>query len=203
MTMTEEEWLGGADGRAMLAYGQARLPHDERVWTMLACACCRLVGDRLGDAGRAIVEMFERAADGLPSDPDAYQRLHEVVDHDVREALSRTAGRLIGRVLWRTGLALGYQNMDFSPHVPLLRCVLGNPFRPLPPRALRPVIGELAAACYARFPEVDASYAVLGDALEESGEAVAAAHCRELVHARGCHVIDWALGKRTSTDSEG
>jgi hypothetical protein len=95
-------------------------------------------------------------------------------------------------VLWRTGGALGQPNMDFTVHIPLLRCIFGNPFRPLelpPPASL----AKLAQACYVGFPEIDRErFAVLADALEERGLHEAAAHCRDSVHVKGCHVIDWA-----------
>ena len=38
-------------------------------------------------------------------------------------------------------------------------------------------------------------FAVLADALEELGEAEAAAHCRTEMHAKGCFVLDWITGR--------
>ena len=38
-------------------------------------------------------------------------------------------------------------------------------------------------------------YLILADALEEQGEGQAAAHCREPLHAKGCHILDWILQK--------
>jgi hypothetical protein len=52
------------------------------------------------------------------------------------------------------------------------------------------VVG-LARSIYATFPAVSPEYAILADALEELGEAEAAAHCRQELHAKGCHVLDW------------
>jgi hypothetical protein len=77
----------------------------------------------------------------------------------------------------------------------LLRCVFANPFRPLPPRSFPAHVGGLARAIYAAFPVVSEDYAVLADALEELGEAGAAAHCRTELHAKGCHVLDWIAGR--------
>jgi hypothetical protein len=76
----------------------------------------------------------------------------------------------------------------------LLRCLFGNPWRPLLPRAFPAHVIGLAQAIYASFPAVSADYAILADALEELGEAEAAAHCRTELHARGCHVLDWITG---------
>jgi hypothetical protein len=73
---------------------------------------------------------------------------------------------------------------------------LGNPWRPLPPRAFPAHVTGLARTIYAAFPAVSPEYAILADALEELGEADAAAHCRTGLHARGCHVVDWITGKK-------
>jgi hypothetical protein len=88
----------------------------------------------------------------------------------------------------------GRRAKQFQP--PLVRCLFGNPFRPLPQRALPPHVLGLAQAVYDAFPDVSPEYAILADALEELGENEAAAHCRQGFHARGCHVIDWVLDKR-------
>jgi hypothetical protein len=76
----------------------------------------------------------------------------------------------------------------------LLRDVVGNPWRPLPARTFPPHVVGLAEACHAAFPDVGAPFAILADALLDLGEEEAAAHCREPLHTRGCHVVDWVLG---------
>jgi hypothetical protein len=92
----------------------------------------------------------------------------------------------------------------------LLRCLFGNPFRPLPPvdPALlawnNGAVKRLAEAAYEHrsLPEgaLDvACLAVLADALEEAGvtdEAILR-HCRAqgALHVRGCFVIDWLTGR--------
>ncbi len=53
----------------------------------------------------------------------------------------------------------------------------------------------LAQSIYAAFPDISPEYAVLADALEELGEAGAAAHCRTELHGKGCHVVDWITGR--------
>jgi hypothetical protein len=77
----------------------------------------------------------------------------------------------------------------------LLRCLFGNPFRPLVKRPCPAHLQGLASSCESAFPAVSPDYRILADALEELGEDQAAAHCREETHARGCHVIDWILGR--------
>ena len=74
----------------------------------------------------------------------------------------------------------------------LLRDLFGNPFRPLPARAFPAHVQSLARSCY----DGDVSlYPVLADALDDLGEAAAARHCREALHVKGCHVVDWIIGQ--------
>jgi hypothetical protein len=80
----------------------------------------------------------------------------------------------------------------------LIRCIFGNPFRPVAfaPEWRTPTAVALADAIYAdrafdRLP-------VLADALEEAGcdNLEVLAHCRGPgPHARGCWVVDLILGK--------
>jgi hypothetical protein len=77
-----------------------------------------------------------------------------------------------------------------------LHCIFGNPFRPLQPRSFSAHVPGLAASIYAAFPAASRdSYAILADALEDMVEDDAATHCRQERHAKGCHVIDWILGR--------
>jgi hypothetical protein len=83
------------------------------------------------------------------------------------------------------------------PVTALLRCLFGNPFRPLavPAEQRTPDVMALASAIYNErtFTELPA----LADALEEAGcaDAAALAHLRGPgAHARGCHVLDAVLG---------
>jgi hypothetical protein len=84
----------------------------------------------------------------------------------------------------------------------LLRDIVGNPFRPLPPidptwlRWREGTIPKLAAAIYTdrHFPDVP----ILADALEEAGctDADMLDHLRGPgAHIRGCHVLDLILGR--------
>lgn len=87
---------------------------------------------------------------------------------------------------------------NFRACLPLLRCIVGNPFRPVTfdPRWRSETAVALTAAIYAerafdRLP-------VLADALEEAGcgHPDVLTHCRGAgPHARGCWVIDGVLGK--------
>jgi hypothetical protein len=89
----------------------------------------------------------------------------------------------------------------------LVRCIFGNPFRPLPPRptAAGGLVSQLALTGYEDriLPEGrldNARLAILADALEEEAgfeDAVMLAHLRQpnAVHVRGCFAVDWILGK--------
>jgi hypothetical protein len=83
----------------------------------------------------------------------------------------------------------------------LLRCIFGNPFRPvrLDPAFLPPIVATLARAGYEeRLPNGDLDperLTVLADALEEHGAAgELVEHLRSTRrHVRGCHVLDLIL----------
>jgi hypothetical protein len=77
----------------------------------------------------------------------------------------------------------------------LLRDIFGNPFRPLPAGPFPAEVRALAEACYAALPAQSAELAVLADALADLGEEGAAAHLQEGDHVKGCHVLDWVLGR--------
>ena len=83
----------------------------------------------------------------------------------------------------------------------LLRCVAGNPFRPVRVRRAwlqwhDGAVRKVAEALYdgARFADLG----VLADVLEEAGctEPALLHHCREAgLHARGCWAVDLVLGR--------
>jgi hypothetical protein len=90
-----------------------------------------------------------------------------------------------------SGRAAGAPGTDADAVVArVLRCVFGSPARSPAKRKFPAQVVKLARAC-----AEDAVHAVLADALDELGEAAAAAHCREPGHARGCHVTEWVLGR--------
>ena len=85
-----------------------------------------------------------------------------------------------------------------APLTTLLRCIFGNPFRPVAfaPHWRSETAVSLATGIYDerafdRLP-------ILADALEEAGcdNADVLAHCRgDGPHARGCWVVDGVLGR--------
>jgi hypothetical protein len=90
------------------------------------------------------------------------------------------------------------EDEELAEQTPLLRCIFGNPFRPVlvGPSWLTSTVVAIAEGIYAdrafdRLP-------ILADALEDAGcdHADILAHCRGTgPHARGCWVVDLLLGK--------
>jgi hypothetical protein len=86
-------------------------------------------------------------------------------------------------------------------HTDLLRCIFGNPFRPVAfdsawqsETAVALAAGIYADRAFDRLP-------ILADTLEEAGcdDADVLNHCRGPgPHARGCWVVDGVLGKGTT-----
>jgi hypothetical protein len=94
---------------------------------------------------------------------------------------------------------------ELNAQVNLLRCVFGNPFRPiaLNPSWLTPTVTPLAQAAYEHRTLPSGTLtpdrlAVLADALEDAGctDADILSHLRGPgPHVRGCWVVDLLLGK--------
>jgi hypothetical protein len=180
-------------------------------------AAARLVWDTITPEMREAVETAERLADGLatPEELQWYRdRLYPYVhgrgpaavrrwampgpDRDAfflvfaatyRDAMVR---RLHGGGVWQVGSAAHANRV-----APLVRCIVGNPFRPatLDPTWLTADVRGLAVAAYEerafdRLP-------ILADALAEAGcdDESVLGHCRGGgPHARGCWVVDLVLG---------
>jgi hypothetical protein len=142
--MTEAEWLASSDVRPM--FRRWRQGMSQRQWLLWAVGCCRHSGDRLSGAGREVAADAERylGGGGVPK-PDL-NALRPVVMRVVR-----------------------VPNPDAAAHAAILRCVVGNPYRPVSvdPSWLTPTILALARGIHAdrafdRMP-------ILADALQDAG----------------------------------
>jgi hypothetical protein len=118
-----------------------------------------------------------------------------------------SGGRQNPRQLHRVSASA--RNAQCAVQVSLLRCIIGNPFRPPPPVSPawltwnNGAVRRLAEAAYAerQLPSGhldQARLGVLADALEDAGcgDADLLGHLRGPgPHVRGCHVLDLLLGK--------
>jgi hypothetical protein len=199
--MTESEWLSCLSPEPMLDLLYGTL--TQRKGRLFACACCRQLWHRVVDPDiRSALGLAERYADGeedrkgLLSDG---QWLLGRLDEDIRQvvgvALCTGAVDLAWQRYWASPPADGDDGATLAGQAVLLREIVGNPFRPPPRRSFPAHVVGLAEAVYAAFPAVSEQYRILADALQDLGEEQAAAHCREPLHVRGCHVVDWVLRK--------
>jgi hypothetical protein len=145
--MTESEWLASDDPAAMLAHlthethrhahGVVLAPRDaplasDRKLRLFACACCRQVWVRLTDGlSRAAVEVAERFAD----DPAGARGLFNMTYGRLGKLEHSATWLLVLRCFWHpAALADGIANTyPYSPpaaQAALLRCLVGNPWRP-------------------------------------------------------------------------
>ena len=221
--MTEAEWHACADPTPMLETLRGKA--SDRKLRLFACACCRGIWDILPDErSRHAVGVAEAFADGTAGEDRldaAWLAAREVSDTSQGAVSQRTAARAAeaaaaGRAddaaaaaSQHAGLAAALTSPQPSVvsrqgrerHADLLRCVLGNPFRPsslsLTWLAWNDgVVRKMAQAVYEerafdRLP-------LLADALEDAGcaDADILAHCRGGgEHVRGCWVVDLILGK--------
>ncbi len=132
------------------------------------------------------------------ADAAVAKALHPLPDEAARMAAWEAAKALVrGRgIPWERA---DYDRMTIQRELAdLVRCIFGNPFRPVaadPAWRTSTVVG-LAAAVYAdrAFDRL----LILADALEDAGcdHPDVLAHCRtHPEHARGCWVVDLILGK--------
>jgi hypothetical protein len=213
----EQAWYDSTDPNAMLALLGERA--SERRLRLLACACVRRVWGLFRDGrSRQAVGAAERFAErGRGDARAAAAALHRAYRNAVRAAAAlqvasphwyaaQAAMHLAERIGTRFLVAIrdaalaepgGYQAAPAvqQAQARLLREVFGNPFAPLPARSFPAHAVALAQACYAAFPGQAAELTVLADALADLGEDAAAAHLRQGQHVRGCHVVDWVLGR--------
>jgi hypothetical protein len=112
--LTEEQWLHAEEPNSLLSYLEqhqviTRVPGGRRLLALFACACCRLVWDRIEDeASRRAVEVSERAAEGQASRQElrAAEEEAEAVWKGTQQHFYRVARESpTGAERWRTGAA--------------------------------------------------------------------------------------------------
>jgi hypothetical protein len=209
--MNEKRWLtlAQADVASMASFVRGK--GSERKHRLLACACCEicLKSFQAYEPLAAAFEVAVRTAEGACVNPERDQAFaRATVDFDSRD-FSTTYGAPVlacgNREQVELVPSIVLDDLAFDIYVnprkgigPLLHCVFGNPFRPVPfdPRWRTSDVIGLAMAIYEdkafeRMP-------ILADALMDAGceyEQVIG-HCRgEGPHVRGCWVVDMLLGK--------
>ncbi len=218
--MTAEQWLRCRTPEKMLRV-LLRNNAGDRKLRLFACACCRHfqrgmdVDPRLTQAILAAEEYAEgrlerselkavRVAVEAARREDTFNKEVGLLNLAVVETPAGYAARKVVNEITITcaGMCVPCETIESAQAwmkkdiVSFLRDIFGNPFQPLPSRSFPKHVIGLAQACYDAFPEINSDYLVLADALSDLGEEQAAAHCREKRHARGCHVLDWILGKK-------
>jgi hypothetical protein len=214
--MTETDWLACVDPWPMLGYLESR--STSRKLRLFAVACWRRIWHLLPDERlRRYVDVLEGDADRLVSRrvlATAFEAARQALDGPwaFKPAYGRevvVSRRLVQRWGRKEALPMAREAMlaareaadwigawavaaDGKGQCDLFREIFGNPFAVPPPRPFPDAVVSLAKACYDGDRDV---YPILADALDELGEAHAAAHCRAPGHVKGCHVVDWVLGK--------
>jgi hypothetical protein len=203
--VNEGQWLSATHLRPMLDFLRGKA--TDRQLRLFACALARRLWDRLTvPERRRAVETAERFADGATTSVElglANQALHALPfcmyagKGKIQAALVAfgcTESSAAAAAL-RAAQMAAYTALRYPRQAAILRCIVGNPFRPLPSRTFPAHVIGLAQSIYTAFPAVSEDYAILADALEELGEPEAAAHCRQELHAKGCHIVDWITGR--------
>jgi hypothetical protein len=192
---------------------------SERKLRLFSVACCRSVWPMLPDQRtRKAVEIAERFSDGLVSQrerAEAAERAEEKACENETDELDHpswaaywAAAPEAHQSAEMSSLNAAAERSD-QPEVikqtHFLRCIFGNPFRPVTVDSAwqTPAITSLAQAAYEEriLPggELDAQrLAVLADALEEAGcpEQAMLDHLRHPgPHVRGCWPVDLLLAR--------
>jgi hypothetical protein len=224
--MTEQDWLESDDPIAMLKHlrkqqvGRTRI--GKRRLRLFCCACARRIERQYDENERRALEVAERFADERADKAELAQAWTTVMNSPWKQPftmISHCAGWALVACVSLHGLSVNAQNCTYQVAIVVtdqdgepaalvgelrhpgetttqadrLRCIFGNPFHPPVKRRFPAEVSSLAEACR----EGDSgAYPILADALADLGEEAAATHCREGGHVKGCHIVDWVLGKR-------
>lgn len=202
--MTEADWLAAIDPTPLLEF--LRSQASDRKLRLFACACCWRIPDlHKRDGCRHAIESLEAAADGLISWDDcvaatsfaSHAIWYELPIYQARKWWASDAAAFTTGAVAR-GQSGNAAEDELQVHACLIRCIVGNPFRPVAfdPEWRTETVSALATGIYVerafdRLP-------ILADALEEAGcdQPDILNHCRGPgPHARGCWAVDLVLGK--------
>jgi hypothetical protein len=200
----EAEWLACNDAQRLLWFLRGKVSDRKLILYAGACYRGRRMWSRLGKTRRREVYLMERAADdpagggwSVPTGTNTHEWAEWVL------SIVRSRIRPNDNYTSPDKETLDWINdrirAEHTYHRETLRCIAGNPFRPvrMEPAGRTVTVVGLAQAIYderafERMP-------VLADALKEAGCANADVlhHCDQPgVHVRGCWVVDLLLGKQ-------
>ncbi len=219
--MTEAEWFRCLEPQKMADYLSDINRGSGRKCRLFVCACVRRIWHLLTDERlRLAVELSEQAADGLVTDKYIEDAWLDWID----QGDFGSGGDAGIAALAATGVSARWDWEDAHDYAvsavagtdaevaverqtqgDLMRCIMGNPFRPIGLCATRvtPGLLSLAQTAYVeRHPGsgylAPSRLAVLADALEEAGcsEQAVLDHLRSPgPHVRGCWPVDLVLAK--------
>jgi hypothetical protein len=193
--MTEAEWLACDDARLTVEFIRDRL--SDRKARLFACVAAGMASPRSSRNRRKLRSAISTAAefaDGadVSTEMERLWGLWAVTLPDARQSAVETSRES----------TISHRQAEMAS---ALRCIFGNPFRPVAvdPAWQTPTVLTLASASYDErvMPSgtLDTTrLAVLADALEETGcdNEDVLNHLRQPgVHVRGCWVVDLLLGK--------
>ncbi len=200
--MTEAEWMACAEPRLLLDYH--RMKKAPRRLRLLAAACVRLTVTADAPAlASQVIDVVERHADGLALRAEflAARKAVRNAIKDGTEAPSVLALRNLTNDEME-GMTVTISNLSArigSSGCGLIRCVFGNPFRPV---AFSPSWRTDTAVALAQQMYESREFGtmpILADALQDAGcdSEDILTHCRDAnqPHVRGCWVVDLVLGK--------
>jgi hypothetical protein len=214
--MTRKKWLACTDPEPMLEFLRPRA--SGRKLRLFAVACCRRILPLMTDErSRQAVEVAERYADELADEEQLEEAYVAASAEEDSESRAMAAAAFVvacdddqaarfapewaayaadeanpsprpRKARWGTA-----GTAERAAQVELLRCVFGDPFRPvtLNPSWVTPAVTGLAETIY-QERDFDLLL-VLADALEEAGcdNTEVLNHCRgNHSHARGCWIVD-------------
>jgi hypothetical protein len=191
-----------------------------RQWQLFLCACARRVWHLLGDArSRRAVEVGEAYADGEASqaalfeacvaagtgcqwDSTKPEELAVCVAHaatfPIRDRFKDAYERAID-CYYDAARASGDPDREYAAQADLMRCIFGNPFRPVTFEAAWRTGAAVQLARQMYESRDFGNMPILADALQDAGcdREEVIAHCRDekVAHVRGCWVVDLVLGK--------
>jgi hypothetical protein len=207
--MTESEWLTCNEPWIMLNFLQDRERAFTRKLRLFACACMRHAMPIPPESRRQALEADERYADLGPAEQQSTAATRHVTPGlvtspwffavSVAKYASERGSRPDGATLLQLFSPPRVDMVEAAGQAALLRCLIGNPFRPPPPidaACLTPRVLSLANGIYERmaFDHLPELASLLEDAGCRNAELLG--HLRGPgPHARGCHVLDAVLGR--------